>query len=311
MLKSWLFLTIVCMVGVVASSASAAPTPSGKSSDDIIQENDKWIQQNFGSSSDGPKSVINPIVLTVSLIVQIKNNAAIGSASGFFYGRGEDLFLVTNQHVMRDDQARDDKGNSAPIIPDLLRLRLHTDANDVRKVGELDVPLYKGKDRLWKIHSDSPMADVALLKLDSAAIKKRFVVKAWSKESFLPKNYPMAPGEDVFVMGYPLAFHDVVFNLPIFRNAMIASMYRVSFRGAPLFLIDANLHPGTSGSPVITKPKSAWVDDQGNTNLVTGTVYYLLGVHSGTVSKDLTGGQNIGLGAAWYAEIIEDIASEF
>jgi S1-C subfamily serine protease len=299
------------MVGVVASSAAPAPQPSGKSSDDIIQENEKWIQQNFGSSSDSPKSVINPIVLTVSLIVQIKDNKPIGSASGFFYGRGEDLFLVTNQHVMRDDQAKNDKGNPAPVIPDFLRLRLHTDQNDVRKVGDFDVPLYKGKDRLWKIHSDSPMADVALLKLDSAAIKKHFVVKAWSKESFLPKNYTMAPGEDVFVIGYPFAFHDVVFNLPIFRSAMIASTYGVPFRGAPLFLTDANLHPGTSGSPVITKPKSTWVDDQGNTNVVTGTVYYLVGVHSGTVSKDLTGGQDIGLGAAWYAELIEDIASRF
>jgi len=112
-------------------------------------------------------------------------------------------------------------------------------------------------------------------------------------------------------MGYPETFHDRRHNLPIFRNAMIASSYRVPFQGMPLFLTDANLHPGTSGSPVITKPKSAWVDDKGNTNLVTGTVYYLVGVHSGTIDPAMTGGKDIGLGAAWYADLVEDIAAQF
>jgi hypothetical protein len=121
----------------------------------------------------------------------------------------------------------------------------------------------------------------------------------------------LEPGEDVFIMGYPLGFHDQRLNLPIFRNAMVASTYRVPFQGLPLFLTDANLHPGTSGSPVITKPKSAWVDDKGNTNIIVGTVYYLVGVHSGTVDPSVTGGQPIGLGAAWYAELVEDIVAQF
>jgi hypothetical protein len=130
-------------------------------------------------------------------------------------------------------------------------------------------------------------------------------------KNFLPQKYPLDPGEDIFVMGYPLAFHDPLHDLPIFRNAMIASSYRVPFRGMPLFLTDANLHPGTSGSPVITKAKSTWVDDKGNTNFVAGTVYYLLGVHSGTVDPSIAGGQQIGLGAAWYIDLVEGIAAQF
>ena len=114
-------------------------------------------------------------------------------------------------------------------------------------------------------------------------------------------------------MGYPLGVYDSKNNLPIFRNAMIASSYGVPFQGQPMFLTDANLHPGTSGSPVITKPKSAWVDDKGNTNIITGTVYYLLGVHSGTLGVTPAGKAEIplGLGAAWYANLIEEIAAEF
>ena len=246
---------------------------------------------------------LNQIIATVSIVIQIKNGAIIGSASGFFYTRNGDLFLVTNQHVMRNEKDG--------VIPDSLRLRLHTDSNDIWKTAEIDLPLYKGTDRLWKIHPRHTFADVALLKLNAQRIKKDFFVRAWSCDGFLPNDLPLDPGEDVFIMGYPLSFHDVHHNLPIFRNAMIASAYRVPFQGQPLFLIDANLHPGTSGSPVITKPKSAWVDDKGNTRLMMGTVYYLVSVHSGTIDPKITGGQEIGLGAAWYAELIEDIAAQF
>ena len=97
---------------------------------------------------------LNEIVATVSIVIQLISGSVVGSASGFFYTKDEKLFLVTNQHVMRNDKKR--------IVPDTLRLRLHTDQNDIRKNGELDVPLYNNGKKLWKIHSNYPDADVAL-----------------------------------------------------------------------------------------------------------------------------------------------------
>lgn len=237
---------------------------------------------------------INEIVATVTIIIQLKAGLVVGSATGFFYARGEDLFLVTNRHVVEEG------------APDALRLRLHLTPEDIAKNGEFDVPLSVGGKSVWKTHPKVRAADIAVIKLDKADVSKRFFVRAWSRERFLPDNYPLDPGEDVFIMGFPLSFHDAAHNLPVFRNAMIASSYRVPFQGMPLFLTDANLHPGTSGSPVITKPKAAWVDDKGNTNLLTGTVYYLLGIHSGTVDPKMTGGKEIGLGAAWYISLVEE-----
>ena len=246
---------------------------------------------------------LNEILLTVTIIMQLKAGAVVGSASGFFYTSGDKLFLVTNQHVMREEK----KG----IVPDTLRLRLHTDPNNISRNDNFDIPLYIGKQQLWKVHPQFKDADIAVIEIDKKKLQPKYIVKAWSKDSFLPQKYRLDPGEDVFVIGYPLSFHDVANNLPIFRNAMIASTYRVHFQNLPLFLTDANLHPGTSGSPVITKPKSAWVDEKGNTNLVTCVVYYLVGVHSGTVDKAVTGGQEIGLCASWYSELVEDIAKQF
>jgi S1-C subfamily serine protease len=240
---------------------------------------------------------LNEILLTVTLIVQLRNGGVIGSASGFFYTQSDHLYLVTNKHVVRGEKT----------APDALRLRLHTGANDVSKNADYDVPVFKGRKPVWREHPTAKDADVAVVPLDLTDLQKRFIVKAWAKERLFPKDLRLDPGEHVFVIGYPLSFHDVKHNLPIFRNAMVASTYRVPFQGAQLFLTDANLHPGTSGSPVITKPKSAWVDEKGNTRIVTGTVYYLLGVHSGVVDPKVTGGVALGLGAAWYAELIDEI----
>lgn len=304
-------LIVAAGVSCVVRAGEQPPAPATKSFDDVVRENERWMSHEFAAGSTDANNMVNEIVLTVSIVVQEKGGTPIGSASGFFYARGDNLFLVTNRHVMQDKDAKDDTGHAQPIIPDSLRLRLHTDVNDIRKNGEIDLPLYKDGKPLWKTHPKVSAADVALLKLDAAKLKKRFLLRAWSTKDFFPKNMPLSPGEDVFIMGYPLSFHDTANNLPIFRNAMIASAYRVQFQGLPLFLADANLHRGMSGSPVIAKPKNTRVDDQGNTQLSTGTTYYLLGIHSGTIDPKMSGGEPLGLGAAWYAELLEEIAAQF
>jgi len=244
---------------------------------------------------------ISPIVLTVTMLTLFKSGSPIGTGTGFFYSRDNRLFLVTNQHVFRDA-----KKNS---FPDSFRLTLHTDASDVRKTVTYDLNIYKGSTPLWKVHPNFLDADVALIEITDPQFQKNHLIKAWTPSNLFPKNYRLDPGEDVFIIGYPLSFQDKANHLPIFRNAMVASTYGVHFNGNPYFLTDANLHEGTSGSPVITKPKNVWIDDQGNTNMVTGTVYYFVGVHSGVLALKSSSGEPIGLGASWYASLVDDIAA--
>lgn len=307
-----LFLVAITFGASNADAQTPSPPAAGRTFDQVIQDNDRWLRNESPTpSSQSSSSMLNEILLTVSLVVQRKSGGDIGFATGFFYNRGDEIFLVTNQHVFLDEKAVDGDGKPRPIVPDTLRLKLHTDANDVRKVGDLDVPIYNGKEKLWKTSKQSPTADVALIKLDPARLKNKFVVKAWSKETFLPADLVLSPGEDVFIMGYPLGVHDTVHNLPIFRNAMLASTYRVPFQGNQCFLTDANIHAGLSGSPIITKPKSAWPDTKGNVRMVTGVPYYLVGVNSAYLNIRDPNKREIGLGVGWYAELIEDIASAF
>ncbi|MEE9214595.1 MAG: serine protease [Thermodesulfobacteriota bacterium] len=63
------------------------------------------------------------------------------------------------------------------------------------------------------------------------------------------KLLPMA---EVIFVGYPIGFSDQLNNLPIARAGKIASHPRVDFNGKPEYLIDAQVFPGSSGSPVFT-----------------------------------------------------------
>lgn len=242
------------------------------------------------------------ILIVVALVIQMQGGQPIGTATGFFYVKGDALYFVTNRHIVLNEK----KG----IKPDSLRLKLHVDANDLTKNQDLNIKLYSKGKPLWHVHENYKKEgiDIAVLKLNRDTIQKKYLIKALSADRFLPKKYPLPPGQDVFVLGYPRGVSDTKHNLPLARNAMVSSTHGVPFRGQPYFLIDAVLHPGMSGSPVFTKPSNTWVDDKGTVHFKTGNPTYFLGIHSATVNVPLPSGQEpLGLGTVWYADLIEEI----
>jgi hypothetical protein len=56
--------------------------------------------------------------------------------------------------------------------------------------------------------------------------------------------------EQIIFVGYPDDVWDSVNNLPIFRRGITATHPKIDFRGLPIFLIDAAVYTGSSGSPV-------------------------------------------------------------
>lgn len=250
--------------------------------------------------------VINEILAVVILIIQIQSGQPVGTATGFFYVKNDIVYMVTNRHVVLDEE----KG----IKPDTLRVKLHEDPKDMTKNVDFDIPLYSNDSVKWHVHSDykTKKIDVAVIEIDQRALRAGHFIKGLSSSNFLPKEYVIQPGEDVMVIGFPRGFSDSTHNLPLVRNAMISSAYGVDFQGSPFFLIDANLHPGMSGSPVITKPKNTWPDDKGNINILTGSPMYFLGVHSATIVLPLSSGkESLGLGTVWYGYLIEEIIDSF
>ena len=107
-------------------------------------------------------------------------------------------------------------------------------------------------------------------------------------------------------MGYPLGiYYDDVNNLPVVRNGIVASAYPVPYKGQPYFLIDAKLHKGTSGSPVMTKFKRDWRKVEGG-SIMGDFQFFLLGINSSTWQLP-EGEEPLGLNAVVFASIVREI----
>jgi len=246
---------------------------------------------------------VNELLFVVALVTIFQSGQSVGSATGFFNVKNDVLYFVTNRHVVIDDA----KG----LEPDALRLRLHSDPGDLTRNVERTIALYRGGKARWHVHRNYPKVpiDVAVIELDQKEITTGALLKALGRSDFLPEKFVINPGEDIMVIGFPRGVSDSKHNLPLIRNALVSSAYGVNFEGAPVFLVNANLHPGMSGSPVLTKPKNIWPDKDGNTNMMTGSPTYFLGVFSATLSFRVTATQEeaLGLWTVWYAELIEQI----
>lgn len=60
----------------------------------------------------------------------------------------------------------------------------------------------------------------------------------------------LSVAENVYFIGYPDGRYDMANNLPLIRTGMISSHPQYNFNGQPEFVIDAQVFPGSSGSPV-------------------------------------------------------------
>lgn len=133
----------------------------------------------------------------------------------------------------------------------------------------------------------------------------------------LPENQPMQieVASDIIVASYPKGFYDSENKFPIVKSGIVASAWGCYFNGLPIFQIDAQLFPGSSGGLVISKPT--------NTAMIDGTLkmsqtkqFVLLGVYSGEYTwdreivvdgKKCTINSSYGLGNVWYSHLIPEI----
>lgn len=232
------------------------------------------------------------LYLTTTLIESFSNHSRMGKATGFFLRLPESkrLFLITNRHVVIDE---DDL-----YFPDKLKLLLHLNQSNLQLNAQYNVALYEGLDRKQKRWREiDPKIDVVAIELSTTELEK-FYFHSFTPKDFAPTGARLALGEPVAIIGYPSGFSDDVYNLPVARQGAIASAFPIPFRGKRHFLIDAILHPGTSGSPVITRPEATRLTE--TAQLVFGQRVYLLGINSGSY-----GGLN--LNAVWFTNVIAEL----
>ncbi len=245
------------------------------------------------AAAAAPSPAVDPLFLATPRIDTFLGEQGLTNASGFFFRRGERLFLATSRHVLIDE-ASDHR-------PDRIEIALHLDARDLTRCTGFSIPLYADGTAVWHQGEDGGGdIDVAVIEIEQSALPETAIVFAFTPDH-LVRDFDAVPVDaTLFIAGFPLGFQDALHQLPVLRRAAIASPFGIRFQGQGFFLTDGRAHRGISGAAVVMR-------DPAPTDVTRALPWRLLGVHSARLdmgTRDHALDESLGLNCAWYADIL-------
>lgn len=242
---------------------------------------------------------VDALLLATTSIVTFAGAQTRSKASGFFFRRGDRLFLVSNRHVFVDV--------AHSHFPDRIEFGLHTDERDLTRYTVVSLALYRDGVSLWCEATDTGgKVDVAVIEIPVMHLPVDAVLQTFDESHLEGREEEVRVGDPLTIAGFPMDFHDTVHHLAVARSASIASAYGVRFQRQGCFLTDARTHRGSSGSPVVRRR----VRDDAKAS--SGS-WQLLGVHSTRVdmrSRDHAEDEALGLNCAWYADVLLTLTAD-
>ena len=171
------------------------------------------------------------------------SNRLYSMGTGFLLQRPVDkdkckIYLVTNKHVLKDAEA--------------IRVTFTKNRDESPDIGNtLSIPISDSK-KYIAMHPN-PKVDVAILECTGLfnLFPDQLYFKAVSYDMLADFTEPeLSVAENVYFVGYPDNRYDKTNNLPLIRTGLISSHPKLDYNGDPVFIIDAQVFPGSSGSPV-------------------------------------------------------------
>jgi hypothetical protein len=239
---------------------------------------------------------IDPLFLSTSIISGRVYDRRIETATSFFWQEGDLTYLITNKHVILGSEFQT---NPQPITS--VELRCHLSSN-LAVSRDVHLPLFRGSTPIWLEHPN-PQVDVVVIPIPREVLVGLAIVPL-GRQNLPPPNLFVGAGEPLTAIGYPIGFYDEINNLPIARQATMASAFPVPFRNAPMFVTDARMHPGMSGAPVLFVPRGSMRTTGGIS--IGAFPNILLGINSASW-KGAVGGEPLNLNVAWFSSLIPDI----
>jgi len=239
---------------------------------------------------------------------QSKKNK-IGTATGFLVRKGEDIYLITNKHVVTGTNVftRDIKG-----YPIEFKIIVHVLCEDDGIISfgwdEKIIHLYDSNgDKQW-VENKNEYIDVVSIKLtnDSNSFSNYVAYDyTWLK------NPNCSIVDKLYIIGFPFGHTtlDSKHPLALWISGSVASEpdfnYLYQEKYLPIFLIDARTKEGLSGSPIIEYNNSHMYSSGKTYNIYKeeerGYSANIVGIYSGRINSETD------LGFAWRIDIAKEL----
>ena len=250
------------------------------------------------------KDISTQLLYTTIPIFAQNQNETLSSGTGFIFSIYEAEnssipLLITNYHVLKDAE----KGF----------FELH--------IGDNDMPT----DKTMRIYFDSSiinsnkLGDLDLIAIPLAAtlnnMKDRNIEFFFRSvdQNMIPTDEQyndFSAIENITFIGYPSALYDEKNKMPIVRQGITATSIWNNFNGEEVFLIDAGVFHGSSGSPVFICNQGAYSTRDGvalgNRLLFVGIISQTMLVNTSTNKSYLNLGKVIN-SKAMYRELLKFI----
>jgi hypothetical protein len=212
------------------------------------------------------------LLFTTAPIWVEKRDGSVMSGTAFFYGH------------------RTEDGQNVPLLCTAWHVVADMKSAVVEFVGrEGEGPKLKSRVRfgldaayLARFYATAPEVDLAFLPLAPILEQLERSGQPAFFRSASPEMVPTPEAteklgaiEEVTIVGYPSGLRDEHNVLPIVRRGITATPPWIDYRGEPVFLVDAGIYPGSSGSPVFIYNEGTY--HSGN-SVIVGSRILLLGV---------------------------------
>ena len=116
---------------------------------------------------------MDSILLAAARVLTFDGQRPLTNASGFFFERDGQLFLVTSRHVLWDEPS----GH----FPDRIEIELHVDSNNMAESIGFSMPLYRDNKSVWHQGRDAAGdVDVAVIRINRAALPAHVTYRAFT-----------------------------------------------------------------------------------------------------------------------------------